>query len=73
MENIMMNGNVVSFDGFSSKDKTNKFHYSFNVITGETIEDTGADKFSLSEAKFRLLWVLSEKKELPNSLKANTH
>lgn len=73
MKNIKHDGNIVSFDGYTTSDKVNGFHYSFNIFTGETLENTGRGKFHISEAKFRILSVLSTNKPLPSKMKANTH
>ena len=73
MENIKHEGDIVSFDGYTTSDKISGFHYSFNVFTGETLENTGGGKFHISEAKFRILSVLSANKPLPSKMKANTH
>ena len=73
MENLELNGTVVSFDGYDNKKKKNHFHYSFDIMTGKTIEDTGGSEFKLAEAKFRILSVLVDKGQLPDTLMANTH
>ena len=73
MENIKQNGDVISFDGYLTSDRKNGFHYSFNMVTGETLENTGGGTFHISEAKFRILSVLAANKSLPSKMKANTH
>lgn len=73
MKNLKLNGTVISFNGYDNKKKENPFYYSFDIATGETIEDTGSDMFQRSEAKFRILSVLYDKGKLPDTLMANTH
>ena len=73
MENLKLNGTVISFNGYDNKKKENPFHYSFDIVTGETLEDTGGSEFKLSEAKYRIFSVLYDKGQLPDTLMANTH
>ncbi len=73
MENIKQEGDIVSFDAYPESMKNKSFHYSFNIVTGEILENTGGGNFHVAEAKFRILSVLYDKKCLPDKLKANTH
>ena len=68
MTNIKREGNIVSCDCLG--DGREKFFLKFNTKTGENLEATTDNMIFLSEAKFKLLFVLVEKKELPNELTA---